>query len=239
MPRVVVRTAAVLALTLAFTAACVQESGRRGRLASTPNYDDCVYCLDGALLRNAVVNDGVAGGWSLFEERAHHSPFSALLASAAFVLLGQHEPSPYWMNGLVVLLYLAGVGYLLWPLPTPSWLLALGIFLTPPFITMGVVEFRPDIAWAEVSGFGVVWMVTREQMFRVPARAAFAGGCIADQADDVRADDAALQRCGRVTRHPATSVAADDTGRCGGAAGQSRVRVAGLRRSRAPGIRGL
>jgi len=174
-----VRTAAVLALAFAFTAACVQESGRRGRLASTTNYDDCVYFLDGALLRNAVANDGLTGGWRMFQERAHHSPFSALLASAAFVLLGQHEASPYWMNGLVVLLYLAGLGYLLWPLPTPSWLLVLGIFLTPPFITMGVVEFRPDIAWAVVTGFGVVWMVTREQLFRVPARGAFAGCCMA------------------------------------------------------------
>ncbi|MCX7414424.1 MAG: hypothetical protein NTW36_13430 [Planctomycetia bacterium] len=174
-----VRTAAVLALALAFTAACVSESGRRGRLTSAPNYDDCVYFLDGALLRNAVANDGLAGGWDVFQKRAHHSPFSALLASAAFVLLGQHEAAPYWLNGLVVLLYLAGLGYLLWPLPTPCWLLTLGVFLAPPFITMGVVEFRPDITWAVVTGFGVVWMVTREQLFRAPPRAAFAGCCMA------------------------------------------------------------
>jgi len=175
IPRWLSRGFALILLTSIFTVLCVSESRHNGRLASAPNYDDCVYFFDGALLLKEIKNSGFSGISTFLDQRGLHSPYSVFMAAASFAFFGPHETSPYYGDGLVVLLYLGGLGWILRRLSTPSWILALGLFLTPPFITMGVVEFRPDIAWAVMTGFGVVWIVTPDRLFRRPGAAALAG----------------------------------------------------------------
>ena len=161
-----------------FTQLCVRESKVNGRLSSAPNYDDCTYFLEGAILLNDLKSDGVRGFFKYLNEpgpNGFHSPYSVVLAAASYAFFGPNETSPYYGNALLVIIYLACMGWIFRSLPTPEWILALALFLTPPFITMGVVEFRPDIAWAVSIGFGVVFMVTSEELFRCPPRAAIAG----------------------------------------------------------------
>lgn len=165
----------IVALTVAFTWLCVAESHQNGRLASSPNYDDCVYFYSGATLLDAVKREGWAGVGKTIAKMGLHSPFSTILAACSFALFGPSEASPYHGNLIVVLIYLSGIGWFLRRLPPLTWLFFLTLFLTPPFITMGVVEFRPDIAWAVTVGFGAVFIVTAEQIFRRPATGAFAG----------------------------------------------------------------
>ena len=169
----------ILILTALFTVYCVRESRIIGRLSTAPNYDDCTYCLSGAVLLNDLKEDGLHGFAEYLKKSApcggFHSPFSVLLAAASYALFGFHEASPYFANALVVLFYLCGVGWILRSLPIFPWILGLILFLTPPFITIGVVEFRPDIAWGIVVGFGVVFIVTSGKILRSPLHAFLAG----------------------------------------------------------------
>jgi hypothetical protein len=168
------RILAILLVAIVFTLLCVAESKRNGRLASSPNYDDVVYFHDGSILLHSLQSDGWAGFKSFLAERGLHSPYSIFLAAAAFRVFGFQDASPYLANGLVVLVYLLGVSWFLRRLPIVPWVSGILLFLAPPFITMGVVEFRPDIAWAVTTGFGVVLIVTSEELFRRPGRAAVA-----------------------------------------------------------------
>ena len=168
----------IVLFTAIFTQLCVQESKVNGRLSSSPNYDDCTYCLEGAILLKDVKEEGVHGFFEYLNEpgpNGFHSPYSIILAAVSYALFGPYETSPYYGDALLVIIYLACLGWIFRSLPTPAWMLALALFLTPPFITMGVVEFRPDIAWAVSIGFGVVFTVTSEEVFQNPRRAALAG----------------------------------------------------------------
>jgi len=169
------RTFIIVLLTTVFTILCLRESEKIGRLASAPNYDDVVYFHEGAILNQSLKNEGASGFWEFLNERGLHSPYSIFLAAIAFAVLGTHVTSPYIANSIVVLAYLIGIGWFLRRLPLVAWSAGLLLFLTPPFITMGVVEFRPDIAWAVTVGFGVVFVVTSDEIFRNLRRAAFAG----------------------------------------------------------------
>jgi hypothetical protein len=104
-----------------------------------------------------------------------HSPYSVLLAAASYALLGINDAAPYYGNALVVFTYLCFMGWLLRGIPTVPWVFTMVVFLAPPFITMGGVEFRPDIAWAIVVGFGAVYVITCDRMFRSPIHALIAG----------------------------------------------------------------
>ena len=165
----------IVILSLAFTVLCVQTSKRIGRLSSAPNYDDCTYFLSGALLKNAFQDNGIQGVREIISQRGIHSPYSESLSAVAYSLLGNRETSPYYANIIVVIAYLSGIGWFLRSLPAALWIAGLVTPLTVPFITMGVVEFRPDIAWAVVTGFGVVWIITNRSVFSSIGTAIFSG----------------------------------------------------------------
>jgi hypothetical protein len=131
--------------------------------------------LQGAFLFKALKTDGLEGFPIFLKQWGLHSPYSTFLAAASFAALGPSRTSPYYCDALLVFLYLVGIGYFLRKLSLAVWCLALGLFLTPPFITMGVVEFRPDIAWAVAAGFGVVWIIVSERIFLRPNAALGAG----------------------------------------------------------------
>lgn len=174
-PILAFRGLVLVVLAVGFTLLCVAESRRVGRLVSAPVYDDVVYFYQGALLLDAVRTDGLRGGWRCITERGLHSPYATFLAAASYAALGWKDAAPYYGNGVLVAAYLAGIGWLFRRLSTGAWVASLLLFLTPPMITMAVVEFRPDVAWGLVTGFGVVLIVTSEELFRRPRRAAAAG----------------------------------------------------------------
>ena len=169
-----VKVLIILVLSVLFTLLCVNESKNTGRLASSPNYDDVVYFHDGAILIHSLKSEGTTGFWSFLKERGLHSPYSVFLAAASFAVFGFEYTSPYLGSGIVVLTYLLCIGWFLRNLQLFTWIATLILFLTLPFITMGVVEFRPDIAWAVATGFGTVFIVTSREIFRSPRRAALA-----------------------------------------------------------------
>jgi hypothetical protein len=173
------RCLVILILTSLFTILCVRESRVIGRLSTSPNYDDCTYSLSGAVLLGDLKADGVLGFAEYLKKQApcggFHSPYSVLLATASYAVFGINEAAPYYGNALVVLVYLCGVGWMLRSLPALPWMLGLILFLSSPLITMGVVEFRPDVAWGIVVGFGVVLIVTSEKLFRSQRHAFLAG----------------------------------------------------------------
>jgi len=173
--RAVTRLIVIALLAIGFTALCVSTSKQKGRLSSSPNYDDVVYFNEGAILLQATRSQGLDGVRSHLNTYGLHSPFSTVLAASAYGLLGPDETSPYYANALLVMAYLGCIAWLGRNLRPAAWLATLLLALALPFITMGVVEFRPDIAWATVTGFGAVFILTRDELFRRPGRAAVAG----------------------------------------------------------------
>ena len=159
-PQFWLRTVIILIVAALFTLFCVSTSKQRGRLLSAPNYDDVVYFNQGSQLLQAIKNHGTKGLWQHLQDEGLHSPYSIGLAAAAYSIGGFAESVPYYANIMVVLAYLGGLSWFLRALSLSQWLASLGLFLTLPFITMGVVEFRPDIMWAVVTGMGVVYLAT-------------------------------------------------------------------------------
>lgn len=155
-----IKTAIVLVVSVLFTLFCVSTSKQKGRLLSAPNYDDVVYFNQGSQLLQTLNQQGIVGVWQFLEEKGLHSPYSVTLAAAAYAIGGFGEPAPYYANILVVVVYLSGLSWFLRALPLMQWLASIALFMVLPFITMGVVEFRPDIMWAVVTGFGVVYLAT-------------------------------------------------------------------------------
>lgn len=171
----VFRVLIVVLLTAVFTQLCIQESKVHGRLMTAPNYDDVTYFWEGSKLLQSIKESGAEGLFSYLKQSDLHSPYSIGLAGASYALFGYRESAPYWGNLLLILLFLGSIGWRLRSLPLIAWIGGLILFLTPPMITMGVVEFRPDIAWALTTGFGVVFLVTESEVFRDPRKAALAG----------------------------------------------------------------
>jgi len=170
-----VRAFLIVVLTAVFVSLCVQQSRIKGRLCSVPNYDDVVYLYQGALLQKTVANEGINGFLRFLRETDLHSPFSIFLAAVSFAILGIRDDAPYIANLIVVVGYLAGLTWFFRKLKFFDWLLCAVMFLTLPFMTIGVVEFRPDIAWAVMAGFGVVWFVTEPAVFSNYSKAALSG----------------------------------------------------------------
>jgi hypothetical protein len=175
----ILRAAVIVIISIIFTRLCVAESRKIGRLCTAPNYDDVAYFQEAAIMDQSIKAEGIKGFWTFLNERGLHSPYSVFLAAASFAVLGFRDASPYYGDALLLAAYLFCIGWLFRRLPFWPWLAALILFLTPPFVTMGVVEFRPDIAWAVATGFGVVLIVTSEKLFRTPKRAAVAGAFLA------------------------------------------------------------
>ncbi len=155
----------VVILGASFTAWCVDASFEKGRLSSLPNYDDVVYFLSATTILEAFNRSGFNGVAKVIYLN-FHSPYSTLLAAAAFAMLGYHDSSPYIFNFLVVLLYLSFLSYTLRDLPFLMRLAMMVFFLSLPFATMAVVEFRPDLCWATLIGFCAVFGVSRRNYFR-------------------------------------------------------------------------
>ena len=139
----------------------ILESFAHGRLATEPNYDDVGYFYSGALLLQAFRSGHIFEALISYM----HSPFSVLLAAASFAIWGAQDWAPYAGNMLVVISYLLALCYFLRPLPLGVQMGLLLAFLSLPFATMAVVEFRPDLVWATLVGFAAIYLCCTDQDF--------------------------------------------------------------------------
>ena len=143
----------ILLVSCVFVHWSLIESFAHGRLASEPNYDDVAYFYSGAQVLQSLRNGYVVQ--TLFGPM--HSPFSVLLAATSFAIWGAEDWAPYAGNAVVVICYLAALCYFLRHLPVGVQMGLLLIFLSLPFATMAIVEFRPDIMWAILVGCAAVY----------------------------------------------------------------------------------
>ena len=144
----------VLLVSCAFVRWSLSESFAHGRLASEPNYDDVTYLYGGARILQSIRTGDIIKPLT----SKMHSPFSVLLAATSFAVWGMQDWAPYASNVVIVLCYLLLLCYFLRALPIGLQLGLLLIFLSLPFATMAVVEFRPDIMWATLVGFATVYL---------------------------------------------------------------------------------
>jgi hypothetical protein len=154
--RILLLSAFVLLVSYLFTRLCLLESFSHGRLAASPSYDDIEYFYKGAKVLDSIRN---GNGVSALTDSLH-SPYSVILACASFAIWGGRDWAPYAGNMLVVVCYLALLLYFLRKLFLGVQMGLLAIFLSLPFATMAVVEFRPDILWATLVGFVAVYQAT-------------------------------------------------------------------------------
>lgn len=175
IPRVLI---IILVLSLGFSWICVSTSHKIGRLSSVPGYDDVVYFASAADLIHSLRENGWSGAVDLVLRDGLHSPYSTLLAAAAFSVEGLRPAAPYRANAVLIAVYLAAIAYFFRRSQLLFLVLALLFFLVPPFATMAVVEFRPDLAWATVVGFFAVFILTREDVFHRKQLTLFYGSCV-------------------------------------------------------------
>ena len=162
-------------LSLLFSWLCVRTSAKIGHLNNVPQYDDVVYFLSAADGLHSLREGGLSGLIE-FAKRDHlHSPYSTLIAAMGFAVEGIRFAAPYRFNAILIAAYLAGVAYFFRKTEFLPRLLAMIFFLTPPFATMAVVEFRPDMAWATAIGFTAVFGMTRADLFHRTKIAAIFG----------------------------------------------------------------
>jgi hypothetical protein len=145
-----------LLLACIITPAAIRMSMVQGRLGSPPGYDDVSYFVDALARVNTFYEHGMPAVLRGYAEHPPHSPFSTLMAMAAYLLLGTAEWTPYAMNGLVLLAILLGAWHLL--RGVPAWQRAITLIaLTPlPIVWMSVTEFRPDIMAGVCTAAGVL-----------------------------------------------------------------------------------
>ena len=165
----------VLLLSTLFTWLCVNTSAKIGRLSNVPNYDDIVYFSSAADLFLSKHENGMSGVVDFALRDKLHSPYSTALAAAAFSVGGNSSIAAYRANGLLIAVYLGCIAYFFRNAERRYLLPALIFFLVPPFATMAIVEFRPDLAWAIVIGFATVFALTRDDLFQRPKIAALYG----------------------------------------------------------------
>ena len=168
----ILRGLAILLLAVGVTTYSVDTSLKKGRLSNVPNYDDVTYFVSATDLLQSTKEDGFKGLMNFLHRDGLHSPYSTGLASLAYLMGGYNDVAPYAANGILIVVYLCCVSYFFRDCNTVYFCLALWTFVMLPFANLAVVEFRPDPAWAVVTGFAVVFAITRENFFenwRVPA----------------------------------------------------------------------
>ncbi|MGH8475036.1 MAG: hypothetical protein ACRER2_04570, partial [Methylococcales bacterium] len=157
--------ASIVTLAVLFSAMTIRTSFQIGRLSSAPGYDDVVYFLSATRLLEAFHQTGLTGFAEELRHHGLHSPFSSLLALAAFASFGYQDWAPYAFDSLIIIAYLAILAYFFRGLPLSSRIVMLIPYLALPFATLAVVEFRPDLCWAVVIGFCAVHAITCRDYF--------------------------------------------------------------------------
>ena len=158
--------AGIFLLAYLFTLSCVYESEQVGRLSSVPYYDDVGYFRYGVDISENLHEKGAYGAIYHLQHYGAHAPFSEFLAGLTVYFNGYSPKAIYTANVFVIIIYLCFLVYFFNSLKTPIQFALLACFLSLPFATMSVVEFRPDMAWAIWLGFTAIFVVTRRDYFQ-------------------------------------------------------------------------
>ena len=167
-----------LGLAGAFTAAVVNYSLLRGKLCVYPFYDDVIYFEQALLLLFHYYEGGIAGFFHSYISAPPHSPFSSLMALAAYAICGPRDWAPYAANGLIIFAVLVFLDSFAGRLPAFQKVL-LGLFiLTVPVMAQAVDAYRPDIASGACAAAGAVLLVRTPPSITSRRRRVLAGALI-------------------------------------------------------------
>ena len=148
----------LIAAAVLWTAMCLRYSASAGRLAQPPLYDDVAYLMDGARRASRLDSGGVRRLAADLRERAPKSPYSTIVATAAFLLLGPVTWGPYLSNVLVVLALVYAAARAARGVGLPTWA-ACGLALLAlrlPMAARAASEFRPDLLSGLLAAIGVL-----------------------------------------------------------------------------------
>ncbi len=134
----------LLLVSALYTAHVIQWSLRFGRLSMDPIFDDLAYLTDGLNRLNVLETSGLRAFFNDLLHGPPHSPWSTLIASAAFAWLGIHEWAPYVFNGFLIFPLLFFIAYLI---EGPPWLSAgvAALVIVLPLSFQAVLNFRPAL----------------------------------------------------------------------------------------------
>lgn len=130
----------------------VNLSKEIGRLTTAPAYDDSVYMMQGLSLKNVLFQ--LPNSFSV--EGFLHAPSTAFIAFLGFVLVPEGHAGPYYVNTLILLIFLGWVFAWTTKISVAWRFLILAQFLSLPITVMAVVELRPDMLWAFTLGIAFV-----------------------------------------------------------------------------------
>jgi len=157
----------ILAVLIAglFESYCLDLSRHIGRLSSITNYDDVVYLNYASQGYTTLKDQGAPHFISWLFSGDIHAPFPVLSGIVGFFLFGTNVDRVYFMLFVVVFTYLIFVIALARNLPPILIASLLLSALALPFITVGALEFRPDLMWAILLGGGSVLFLKSENSF--------------------------------------------------------------------------
>jgi len=174
--RAVLGLAAAL-LSIAIVAVTIQSSMRRGRLALIPVYDDIYSMRIGAQLLHAWYEGGMASLVKQYLIEPPHSPYTALLCTASYAMLGIEEWTGYASNIVQVGVFFTLLLYLLRGLPLGYRLAGLVMGATTPLMITNAHELKPDfVAGVITSAFALI--ILRRPFFSGPRRTQWLAGIL-------------------------------------------------------------
>jgi len=132
------------------------------KLSTVIGYDDIVYFNDGLTRLRVFYENGMLAFLLDLCKNPPHSPFSTLLAAAAFAIFGIHDWAPYVANISIIFALLMVVRYISKSMSFGAQLAILLFVLAPYFVTATVVEFRPDLPAGLFGAVAVFFAATRK-----------------------------------------------------------------------------
>lgn len=139
--------------------AYLQISALGGRLAADLTYDDVVYANDAARRLLSVADSGLFALLRGLVEAPPHSPYSTLLAVAAFAVGGLNEFAMYAANALILVAIAAFATHELRHARNVLIVLGVCILLLSPIAYQAIHDFRPDIALGFATASMVWWFI--------------------------------------------------------------------------------
>jgi hypothetical protein len=158
------RFAATLLLSVAaivFSAIQIRYSLDRGRLATTPIFDDVSYCCDGMDRLDALYSHGVRGFIRQYRAHAPHSPFSSVAAMLGYAVFGFKDWAPYLINSVLVFALLLSCSRLIGGVGLWHQVALCLLVLTLPLSADMVLDFRPNFAWGLATSMAVLMPLRR------------------------------------------------------------------------------
>ncbi|WP_228898855.1 glycosyltransferase family 39 protein [Acidovorax sp. Leaf73] len=148
-------------LSVIYACFSINFSYEYGRLSTVIGYDDIVYFDDGLTRLRIFYENGIFDLLLNLVRNPPHSPFSTLLAAAAFAIFGIRDWAPYIANASVIFAMLLLVRHITRSMSLYAQVVLLFFALAPYFVMATVLEFRPDLPAGLFGAIAVFLAVTR------------------------------------------------------------------------------